>query len=231
MEAIRQAVLMLLRLDSQLVSCVSTSIGCSVAATLAAVLIGMPIAMLLGRRSFRLRRPLLIAAHTGMAVPTVVIGLVFYGLLSRSGPAGKLGLLYTPQAIILGEFFLALPVIVALFSSTLSSLDASLEKTVRTLGGGRWNVARSLLTEGGVGLIAATMAAFGRVVSELGIAMMLGGNIKGYTRTMSTAMALEVQKGQFALGLALGMVLLLIALGVNAAAHVFAPPPEAVRST
>ena len=215
-ETLREAGRMLWQLDPSVISCVKVSLFCSVVATAAATLIGAPLAILLGRRSFPGRKVLLVVVHTGMAVPTIVIGLLFYGLLSRSGPLGPADMLYTKGAIILGEFCLALPIVIGLFSSSVAALDPQVEKTARTLGGGRLRVSWTLLREAKTGLTAASMAAFGRVISELGIAMMLGGNIKGLTRTMTTAVALETQKGEFAAGLALGLVLLVVAVAVNA---------------
>ena len=224
MEVLRQAGQLLWNLDEQLLACVEVSLVCSLVATGAAVLIGAPLAVLLGRRRFPGRKALLVMAHTGMAVPTVVIGLVCYMLLSRSGPFGSAGLLYTRTGIVLGEFALALPIVVAMFSSSAAALDGSLEKTARALGASRARVFLTVVREAKAGLVAATMAAFGRVVSELGIAMMIGGNIKDSTRTMTTALALETQKGDFALALALGLVLMLAALGINAAAQVIRLP-------
>ena len=226
LEAVNEAGRMLWELDDQLLACVRVSMECSLAAMACAMLIGVPLAVLLGRRRFFGRQTLLLIAHTGMAVPTVVVGLLFYGLLSRSGPLGplELDLLYTKPAIVLGEFALAFPIVVALFSSSSGALDPALEKTARTLGAGRVRVFLTVLREAKSGLVAASMAAFGRIISELGIAMMLGGNIKGATRTMTTAIALETQKGEFALGLALGLVLLLTALGINTVAQVIRMP-------
>jgi len=225
-EAVRQAGQLIRTLDPSLLECVRTSLICSLTATVAAVLAGVPLAVLLGRKIFPGRDVLVVAAHTGMAVPTVVIGLVFYGLLSRTGPFDSLEILYTRKAIIIGEFALALPIIVALFSSATAGLAPKLEMTARTLGAGRLRTFWTVICEAKVGLIAATMAAFGRVCSELGIAMMVGGNIKYYTRTMTTAIAMETAGGEFALALALGLILLLIALGINVAAQVFRLPAQ-----
>jgi len=225
-EAVRQAVQLIRTLDPSLLECVQTSLLCSLTATAAAVLVGVPLAVLLGRSSFPGRDALVLAAHTGMAVPTSLIGLLLYGLLSHSGPMGSLDVLYTRKAIIIGEFALALPIIVALFSSATAGLQAKLEMTARTLGAGRLRTFWTVVCEAKVGLIAATMSAFGRVCSELGIAMMLGGNIKYYTRTMTTAIAMETAGGKFALALALGLILVLIALGINVAAQVFRLPAQ-----
>ena len=223
-EALKQAVQLIRTLDPNLLECVRTSLFCSLTATAAAVFVGVPLAVLLGRRHFRGRNVLLVASHTGMAVPTVVIGLLLYGLLSSTGPLGDLEILYTRRAIIVGEFALALPIIVALFSSAIASLEPKMEMTARTLGAGRLRIFWTVICEAKVALIAVTMAAFGRVCSELGIAMMIGGNIKFHTRTMTTAIAMETAGGQFELALALGIILLLIALGINIAAQIFRLP-------
>lgn len=225
-ETLQQAGQLIYSLDANLMECVRTTLFCSLTATLAAVLVGLPLAVLLGRNFFPGRNIIVVAAHTGMAIPTVVIGLVLYGLLSRNGLWGSLGILYTRKAIIIGEFALALPIIVALFSSATAGLAPKLEMTARTLGAGRLRTFLMVVSEAKAGLIAATMSAFGRVCSELGIAMMVGGNIKYHTRTMTTAIAVETAGGEFALALALGLILLLIALGINVAAQVFRLPTQ-----
>jgi tungstate transport system permease protein len=218
-ETLQKAGELIWRLDRILLECVSVSLICSLTATVAAVLVGAPIAVLLGRKRFRGRRALLLAAHTGMAVPTVVIGLLVYGLLSRSGPLGSLGILYTRKAIIIGEFALGLPIIVALVSSAVEGLDPRLEMTALTLGAGGFRRFCTVLGEARIELNAATMSVFGRLCSELGIAMMVGGNIVHHTRTMTTAIAVETAKGEYALALALGLILLFIALVINIAAQ------------
>ena len=146
-EAFRKAFELLWALDAELLACVRMSLVCSVTATGLAVLAGAPLGVILGRRRFPGRRALLVAAHTGMAVPTVVIGLVVYSLLSRTGPMGAMGILYTPGAVILGEFALGFPIIVALFSSSAAGLDQKLEMTARTLGAGRM---RCLISESSI---------------------------------------------------------------------------------
>jgi tungstate transport system permease protein len=152
-----------------------------------------------------------------MALPTVVVGLVVYGLIGRRGPLGSLGFLFTPAGIVIGETILALPIIVNLTLSAVRGLDPRLFLTCRSLGASKLQEAIMVLREGRYGIVAAVVAGFGRVVGEVGVAMMLGGNIKGYTRTMTTAIALETSKGEFVLALALGIVLLTVALAVNAA--------------
>lgn len=202
-----------------MIDAVRVSLICSAGATVLAALLGAPVGAWLGRGRFAGRRAVLVLARTGMAVPTVVVGLLLYGLLSRSGPLGSAGLLYSKTAIVLGEFFLAFPIVVSLFAATTEALPDSLERTARTLGAGRLRVFATVLSEARLGLVTAILAAFGRVVSELGIAMMLGGNIKHVTRTMTTSIALETQKGAFASSLTLGAMLLAIALVVNVGVH------------
>lgn len=199
------------------VDAVTASLVCSLAATGLAALLGAPLGVWLGRRRFRGRAALIVLARTGMAMPTVLIGLLFYALLSRSGPFGDGALLFTKTAIVLGELALALPIVVALFSASTEALPAGLESAVRTLGAGRLRVFVTILAEARLGLVVALLAAFGRVVSELGIAMMLGGNVKHDTRTMTTSIALETQKGDFRESLLLGLLLLGISLAVNVA--------------
>jgi len=224
MEAVNKAFELLGALDPDLLSCVEVSLVCSLTATALALLAGTPLAVLLGRKRFAGRTFLLAAANTGMAVPTVVIGLLGYGLLSRSGPLGAADILYTRTAIVVGEFVLSLPIIVALGAAAAAGLDPRLEMTARTLGAGRIRTFGTVLREARGGFIAATMSAFGRNCSELGIAMMIGGNIKAHTRTMTTAIAVETAGGEFALALALWLILLLNALGINGAAQVFRLP-------
>ncbi|MFQ5844694.1 MAG: ABC transporter permease [Planctomycetota bacterium] len=209
------ALRLLWELDPRVLEAAGVSLLCSLGALLFAGLCGTPAAMALGRRRGRWVHTLLILARTGMAVPTVVIGLLLYGLFSRAGALGSLGILYTPAAIIVGEFFLALPIVVALGAEAFAALDPRTERTALTLGAGPLRLRWTLFREAQPGVLAAHLAAFGRCVSELGIAIMVGGNIAGRTRTMTTTIAMETQKGLFALGLAVGLLLLLFALALN----------------
>jgi tungstate transport system permease protein len=150
-----------------------------------------------------------------MALPTVVVGLVLFGLFSRQGPAGSLGLLFTPWAMIAGQIVLATPIVANYVLAAVNGADQRIMDTVLTLGATRYQASIQLLKEIRFGVMAAVIAGFGRVIAEVGVAMMLGGNIRGFTRTMTTAIALETSKGEFAFGLALGIVLLSVALFVN----------------
>ena len=223
-DAVSEAYRLIISQDPALLHAIGVTLGCSLAATALAVLLATPLGIVLGRRSFRGRRAMLVISHTAMALPTVVVGLFCYALLSRRGPMGNLGLLYTCGAIVIGETLLAVPIVVSLFSAATRQLDPRLEMAARTLGASRLGVFRIVLREGSPALLTSAMAAFGRVVSELGIALIVGGNIEGYTQTLTGMIAFQSSKGEFALAMAAGIVLLVIALGVNLAAHAIKLP-------
>lgn len=194
---------------------VRTSLFVAAGATAVATLLGIPLGLLVGFFEFPLKRVAVTVLNTLMAVPTVVVGLVVYGILSRQGPLGVLGLLFTPAAIVIGGTLLATPIIANYALASVRGADPRIVPTALTLGAGPFRAAATLIGEIRFGVLAAVIAGFGRVVSEVGVAMMLGGNIRGYTRTMTTAIALETSKGEFAFGMALGIVLMLVALAVN----------------
>jgi tungstate transport system permease protein len=175
--------------------------------------------VLIALRRFRGRRALLAVLTSLMALPTVVVGLIVYSLVSRAGPLGSFGILFTPRAVILGQAILALPIVVSMTASGLSSLDPLFPEVLTTLGASKRGILWMNVRQARGAVLSASLAAFGRVVGEVGVAMMLGGNIRWYTRTITTAIALETSKGEFELGLALGIVLLAVALGVNATLH------------
>ncbi len=184
--------------------------GCALA-----TVVGVPAGFCLALSSFRGKRALVTVVNTLMALPTVVVGLLVYILLSRSGPLGSLGILYTPTAMIVGQFILALPIITALTYAAVSSVDERVRKTAESLGASPLQAAWMVLKEGRLGIVAAIIAGFGRVIAEVGSAIMVGGNIRGYPRTMTTAITLETTKGNFVLGLTLGLILLVVALSIN----------------
>ena len=197
------------------------SLRVSLAATALATVTSVPLGFLLSVSEFRGKRTIVGVTNTLMALPTVVVGLLVYILLSRSGAFGFLGILYTPTAIVVGQFILALPIITALTYAATSSVDARVRKTAESLGAGPSQAAWMVLKEARLGIIAAVIAGFGRVIAEVGSAVMVGGNIRGYTRTMTTTIALETSKGNFALGITLGLILLLVALSINLAVDTF----------
>jgi tungstate transport system permease protein len=219
-EALYQACLLIIGLDSELLIIVRTSLEVAGTATLAAAVVGIPIGLIIALKSFRGKQVVFLLLNTLMALPTVVVGLFFYGLLSRSGPLGDLGLLFTRTGIALGLFVLVLPMMTNLTIAAIKGLDPRVFLTCKALGATRAQQASMIVKEARFAVMAAIVVGFGRVISEVGIAMMLGGNIKGFTRTMTTAIALETSKGEFQLGLALGMILLAVALAVNAALFV-----------
>lgn len=173
--------------------------------------------MLLAKRRFPGQRALVVLAQALLSFPTVVIGLVIYLLLSRRGPLGSFELLFSPTAIVIGYMVIAFPILVVFTVSAVQGADPRVFETARSLGASRMRAALTILWEVRFGITAAIVNAFGRVVSEVGCAIMVGGNIAGLTRNMPTAIALETSKGDFAQGIALGMVLMVIALGINIA--------------
>lgn len=203
--------------DPEVWTAVGTSLWVSASASALACLVAVPagVAVVLGR--FPGRSGVLLLLNTLMALPTVVVGLFVYALLGRQGPLGAWGLLYTPAGVVLGEFVLVVPLMTHLVAAAVEGLDARFHQTCRSLGLAGAAAGWLALWEARTGILAALVAGFGRAIGEVGVAMMIGGNIRGYTRTMTTAIALETSKGEFELGLALGLVLLVVALGVNAA--------------
>jgi tungstate transport system permease protein len=214
-EGLGQALSRLGSLDPEVWSAVRVSVTVSSAAVLVAALLGLPLGLWLGQARFPGKAAVRAGVHALMAAPTVLIGLVLYALLSRSGPLGGLELLYTPTAMALGQAVLALPLVVGLAAAAVERADPRIALTVLGLGGGRWLVFLALARERRAALVAALAVAFGRVFSEVGISFMLGGNIRGLTRNIPTGIAFETGRGEFALGVALGLVLLLVALSLH----------------
>jgi tungstate transport system permease protein len=214
-DSLLTAVELIFGFDREVRMTVWTSLYTSSCAIGLAALLGVPAGLWLGIGRFRGRRLLITLLNTLMALPTVVVGLVLFGLFSRQGPLGPLGLLFTPLAMIAGQVVVATPIVANLVLAAVTGADPRIINTALTLGASRRQAARQLLREIRFGVMAALIAGFGRVIAEVGVAMMLGGNIRGTTRTMTTAIALETSKGEFAFGLALGLVLLGVALLVN----------------
>ncbi len=214
-ESLITAITLIFNLDVEVRTAVWTSLYTSSTAILFASLVGIPIGLWLGLSRFRGRRILVTLLNTLMALPTVVIGLLLFGLLSRQGPLGSWGLLFTPVAMILGQVVLATPIVANLVLAAVTGADRRILPTLLTLGASPFQATLQLLKEIRFGIMAAIIAGFGRVIAEVGVAMMLGGNIRGVTRTMTTAIALETSKGEFAFGLSLGIILLAVALMVN----------------
>ncbi|TVR67322.1 MAG: ABC transporter permease subunit [Spirochaetaceae bacterium] len=214
-EAFLEAFRLLSRLDRELIAITANSMHFALASTLIAAALGIPLGVILAFREFPGRRLIVAATHTLMGLPTVVAGLLVFSFLSRSGPLGWLGLMYTPAAVIIGQAFLALPIVLSLVYSGLTRLEPELIETLITLGATPLQRTLKIVREGRIVVASAALTAFGRVVGEVGTAMMLGGNIRWYTRTITTAIALETQRGAFALSVALGVVLMIVSFGVN----------------
>lgn len=211
-DGFQAAIGMLVRRDPEVIDAAVRSIWISSLAVAIAALIGIPLGWFLIRSKFAGRKLLITAFRAGMAFPTVFIGIVCFALLARNGPMGPLELLYTPWGIVLGEFMLAVPIVVSLSAGAIKSLDPRIDETSRMLGLNPLQRLAIDLSESRTGILLAILTSFARCVTELGIAMMVGGNIKDQTRTLATATAMETGKGEFAVGLAMGLVLLLIAL-------------------
>jgi len=218
-EATTGALTLLLSGDGSLWQIIGISFSVSIQAILLAVPPALAIALLLSYGSFPGRYLLITTFNTLLAVPAVVVGLTLYLLLSHQGPLGDLRLLFTQPAMILGQIALALPILVAMGHSALQGADRRAWETARTLGANRWQATRAMLYEARFGLIAALVAAFGRIIAEVGASLMLGGNIAGHTRNIPTAIALETAKGEFAQGIALGLVLLAFSFALNLVLH------------
>ena len=200
-------------------------IGVSFAVSLQAILLATPpalaIALALAYGRFPGRHFLIAAFHTLLSVPAVVVGLTLYMLLSHQGPLGDLRLLFTQKAMVLGQIALCLPILVAMSHAALQGGDKRAWETARTLGASRLRTIGVVLFETRFGVMAAILAGFGRIIAEVGASLMLGGNIAGYTRNIPTAIALETSKGEYAQGIALGIVLLFFSFGVNLVFHHF----------
>jgi tungstate transport system permease protein len=214
-ESLKAAAALVANGDPALTHAVWTSVYVSAWSIVFAALLGIPLGLAVGLSEFPLKRPVITALNSLMAVPTVLIGLLVYGFISRQGPFGRWGLLFTPTGIIIGDALLAAPIVANYTLSAVRGAHAAILPTAMTLGADRLQSALKLLSEIRFGMMAAVISGFGRVISEIGVAMMLGGNILGYTRTMTTAIALETSKGEFALGIALGCILMAVALAVN----------------
>ena len=214
-EGFTTALKLIFTLDSEVINCTLVSLKVSSIAVLLASLVALPLSFVIVINEFRGKRAVITLFDTLMAMPTVVVGLFVFSFISRKGPLGVLGLLFTPAAMIIGQFILSTPLITALSISALQGVDPRVRITALALGARSYYVTLTLMREARFAIVAAIIAGFGRIIGEVGSAMMLGGNIRGYTRTITTAIALETSKGQFSLGLALGIILLIVALSVN----------------
>lgn len=205
--------------DTRLAAIVFLSLRVSSAATLIACLLGMPLGALLAVGRFPGRRPLIVLFNGLMGLPPVVVGLLVYLLLSRAGPLGQFGLLFSPTAMVVAQTILITPIIAALTRQVIEDEWREWREQLRSLGASRARAARTLLWNGRFSLTTAALAGFGRAIAEVGAVMIVGGNIDGVTRVMTTTIALETSKGDLPLALALGVILIGVVLAINAAAY------------
>ena len=209
------ALLLIWSLDPELLVIIAVSLKVSSASTLIASVVGIPAGLLIAFREFHGKRLLITLLNTLLALPTVVVGLFVYSFISRRGIFGPFDLLYTQKAIIIGQVILIIPMVTTFTISAISRIDDRYHETALTLGANPIQNASVIVREARFGIVASIIVAFGRVIAEVGISMMLGGNAKGFTRTMTTAMAMEYDKGEFVLSVALGIVLLAVSFAVN----------------
>lgn len=214
-ETTRAALQLLFSGDAALWQIVWVSLKVSIGALLIIAPLTIAGGYLLAIQVFPGRRLLVVAIQALFAFPTVVVGLLLYMLLSRQGPLGSLQLLFTQPAMMLGQMLIAAPILIAFTLSAVQAVDPRARETAILLGAGRLRTALTVLREARFAVMAAVFNGFGRIVSEVGCSLMVGGNIAGLTRNMPTAIALETTKGEFAQGVALGIALLVLALGVN----------------
>ena len=215
LEGFFQAFNLLLSGNAETYSAIWATVKVSSYSIGSSLLIGIPLGFCLGYFDFRGKKPLRIIVDTLMALPTVFIGLIVYAFLTHRGPLGNFSLLFTLPGIAIGQTILALPIVIGLSATAVESMDKKLRIAILSMGANRRQLFLTSLWESRHGILAGAIAAYGRVMTEVGISMMVGGNIKWHTRTITTAIALETNKGQFGMGVALGLVLLAIAFCVN----------------
>ncbi|MGA1933655.1 ABC transporter permease [Arcobacter sp. YIC-464] len=216
-DGFNEAIELLVSGNESVYSAIITTVTVSSWSLLISLLIGLPLGFALGYYNFPGKPVIRTIVDTLLALPTVVIGLVAYTMLSRVGPLGDYDLLFTQKAIIIGQIVLGLPIIIALTATQVEAVDKRLYISLKGLGATSLQILKATLIEARFGIMTAAVTAYGRIVTEIGISMMVGGNIKYHTRTVTTAIALETGKGEFVTGIALGLVLFAVALMVNIA--------------
>ncbi len=215
LSALEQALRLLASGDPALYTIMGRTLLVSGVATLLALVAGVPLGYVLARHRFRGHTLVLGLVNTGMGLPPVVVGLLVWLLLTRSGPLGWLDLIYTRRAMVIAQFIIALPLVVGFTAASVRALPERLPDLLRTLGAGRWRMLWLLAGEARLGLLAAVMAGFGAIVSEVGASMTVGGNLENSTRVLTTAVVTETGRGDVPLALALGLILLAVTFLVN----------------
>jgi tungstate transport system permease protein len=216
-EGFRQAVSLIFSGNPALYEIILLSLYVSGIALLFSTVVGIPLGAWLGLKRFAGRRLMMALLYTGMGFPPVVIGLFVYLLLSRSGPLGPLGWLFTPRAMIVAQTIIAFPLVAGFTMAAVMGVDPNLRRQVMSLGATQWQATLTVLAEARIGVIVAIIAGFGSIISEVGAVILVGGNIEGKTRVLTTAIVLETSKGNFDLAIALGLVLLFLAFLANMA--------------
>ena len=212
-----KALELIVNLDSEVMQVAGRSLVFAATSCSIATLICLPLGSVIHFNSFRGKRLLINITQTLYSVPTVAIGLFVFVFISNAGPLGGLGILFTPAAIVIGQVLLVSPVIIGLTISALSGVDKAVAETAISLGASRLQATVLVVREARFAIVAALIMGFGRAISEVGLSMMVGGNIKGFTRTITTAIALETSKGEVELAMALGIILIFLALVINIA--------------
>lgn len=215
LSGLKEAFWLLINLDPETISAIDVTLKSSTLSIIFSLIIGLPLGFCLGFFHFPARKALKLLSDTLLAIPTVVVGLIVYAFISNRGPFGSYELLYTLPGIVIGQTLLALPIIVSLTATAVEGMEKKLYLTLASFGLTTLQMIQSVVWELRHALVAVAVAAYGRVVAEVGIAMMIGGNIKWFTRTITTAISLETNKGEFATGIALGIVLISISFLLN----------------
>lgn len=214
-ESLLSALEMILRLDKEVMDIAFRSLSISGSATIIGGLVFVPAGGLIYFYSFRLKNVLIGIINTFFSVPTVFVGLIIFAMFSKDGPLGMLGLLFTPTVMLLGQIMLIAPIIAGMTISALNTVNKEIRDTATSLGANRSQVIYTVIKEARYGVITGLLLAFGRAISEVGLAIMVGGNIKNYTRTLTTSMSLETSMGNLDMSMALGIILITVALVVN----------------
>ncbi len=220
-EGFTNAIHLIFSLDRELLEIIFLSLRVSGIALVIASALGLPIGAFVALKRIPGRGFIISLLNTLMGLPPVVVGLFLYLLLSRSGPLGALGLLYTPSAMIIAQTIIALPIVASLSHSAVVNIDPVIGRAATTLGATPFQATVTIMKEARYGIVSAVVAGFGRTMAEVGAILIVGGNIAGYTRVMTTSIALETDKGNFELALALGIILLAISLAINIVLHIF----------
>ncbi|HEB7538405.1 TPA: ABC transporter permease [Campylobacter coli] len=219
LEGFAQALFLLFNADESVISAIKTTLFSSSISIILSLIVGFPLGFALGFFEFKMKRFIKLIVDTSLSFPTVAVGLILYALISSRGPLGDLGLLFTVKALILGQFVLALPIVITLFSNLIENMNKKHFLLIKSLHLSPLKLVMTIIYELRFALVSVVALAYGRIVAEVGVAMIVGGNIKYDTRTITTAISLETNKGEFASGIALALVLIFIAFILNFIIH------------